>query len=54
MKAFVSSFAVAALFVTVPGRCFALWEIATVSKEQAKEMGMEVRSARAGPNHEWH
>jgi hypothetical protein len=27
-----------------------LWEIAPVTKERAKEMGMEVRSIAAGPN----
>jgi hypothetical protein len=28
-----------------------LWVIAPVSKERAKEMGMEVRSKATGPNH---
>ncbi len=44
------SLAVLAVLVVAPGRCFALWVIATVSKEGAKEMGMEVRSTAAGPN----
>jgi hypothetical protein len=39
----------AVLFVT-PGRCFALWVIAPVSKEGAKELGMEVRSTPSGPD----
>ena len=42
---------VLAVLLVAPNRSFALWEIAPVSKEQAKEMGMEVRSERAGPNH---
>src|SRR5215216_2136275 len=48
-----TAFGVAALAVLLvaPGPCFALWSIAPVSKERAKEMGMEVRSERAGPNH---
>jgi hypothetical protein len=44
------SLAVLAVLLVAPGRCFALWVTATVSKERAKEMGMEVRSAAAGPN----
>jgi hypothetical protein len=33
-----------------PRPCFALWGIATVSKEQAEELGMEVRGTKAGPD----
>jgi len=40
--------AVLAVLLIAPGRCFALWGIAQVSKEQAKEMGIEFRSAAAG------
>jgi hypothetical protein len=40
----------AVLFLAIPGPCFGLWEIATLSKERAKEMGMEVRSNAAGLN----
>jgi hypothetical protein len=43
--------AVAVLLVVAPSRCFALWDVVTVSKEHAKELGMEVRSKAAGPNH---
>jgi hypothetical protein len=43
--------AVAVVFVVAPSPCFALWGIAPVSKERAKELGMEVRSVPAGPNH---
>ena len=43
--------AVAVFLVVAPSPCFALWEIADVSKERAKELGMQVRSEPAGPNH---
>ena len=46
-----SVFLAASLIVVAPSPCFALWGIAPVSKELAKEMGMEVRSMAAGPNH---
>ena len=44
------SLAVLAVLLVAPGRCFALWSIAPVSKEGAKELGMEVRTTEAGPN----
>jgi hypothetical protein len=49
MKTILNISAVAVFLVVAPRACFALWEIAEVSKEQAKEMGMEVRSKGAGP-----
>jgi hypothetical protein len=42
--------AVLAILLITPNRSFALWSIAHISKEQAKELGMEVRSEAAGPN----
>ena len=48
MKTILTLAAVAALTATVPGRCFALWQIAPVSPEEAKKLGMEVRSNAAG------
>ncbi len=42
------SLAVLTVLLVAPGRCFALWGIATVSKQRAKEMGIEVRSTAAG------
>jgi hypothetical protein len=45
------SIAVLAILLVAPSPCFALWEIAPISNELAKKMGMEVRSERAGPNH---
>jgi hypothetical protein len=45
------SIAVLAILLVAPSPCFALWGIAPVSKERAKELGMQVRSEPAGPNH---
>jgi hypothetical protein len=42
------SLAVLAVLLVAPGRCFALWGHATVSKETAKGLGMEVRAQVAG------
>lgn len=39
---------VLAVLLVAPTRCFALWGLAPVSKERAKEMGLEVRSTAAG------
>jgi hypothetical protein len=38
------------LLMAASSPCFALWSIASVSKEGAKKMGMEVRSTAAGLN----
>jgi hypothetical protein len=46
---FAKVLTVALFLVLGSNPCFALWGIAPVSKEQAKEMGMEVRSHAAGP-----
>ncbi len=51
MKSTLAFAAITVLFVAAPSRCFALWGIAPVSKEKAKDMGMEVRSNATGPNH---
>jgi hypothetical protein len=50
MKTILNISAVAIFLVVAPSPSFALWTTSHVSKEQAKEMGMEVRSAAAGPN----
>jgi hypothetical protein len=50
MKPIFTTSAVAVFFFVATSPCFALWGIAHISKEQAKEIGMEVRSERAGPN----
>ena len=49
LRAATAIMATSTLLVIAPGPCFALWEIADVSKERAKEMGMDVRSKPAGP-----
>ena len=41
---------VLAVVLVAPSPCFALWGIVPVSKERAKETGIEVRSTAAGPN----
>jgi len=43
MKSTVSISAAAVFFVAA-SRCFAVWDVLTVSKEQAKTLGIEVRS----------
>ncbi len=50
MKAIFNISVLAVLLVVAPSPCFALWSIAPVSKERAKELGMEIRSKAAGPN----
>jgi hypothetical protein len=50
MKTLFSISVLAVLFVA-PSPCFALTLTVPVSKERAKEMGMQVRSERTGPNH---
>jgi hypothetical protein len=49
MKTILNILAVAVLLVAAPGTCFALWGIARVSREEAKELGMQVRFEPAGP-----
>ena len=51
MKTIFNIFILAVLLLVAPSPCFALWGIAPVSKEGAKELGMQVRSEPAGPNH---
>ncbi len=51
MKAIVNSVAFAVLFGVAASPCFALSVTENVSTKRAKELGMEVRSQAAGPNH---
>lgn len=46
----LSSSVMTVLLAAVPSPCFALWSIGQVSKERAKELGMEIRSKAAGPS----
>ena len=41
------------LLVAASSQCFALWSVGQVSKEQAKELGMEIRSKVSGTNAVW-
>lgn len=41
---------VLAVLLAAPSPCFALWGIVLVSKERARELGMEVRTAADSPN----
>jgi hypothetical protein len=50
MKPIFTISAVAVYFFVAASPCFALWGRMTLPKEEAKKMGMEVRSERAGPN----
>ncbi len=51
MKMTLKISAVAVFLVVAPSPCLALWGIVPVSKEGAKELGIQVRSEPAGPNH---
>jgi len=42
---------VLAVLLVAPSPCFALWDVLLVSKEEAKEFGMQVRTTATGPNH---
>src|SRR4051794_16186918 len=50
MKSAVKIAALAVLLVA-PGACFAMWDIELVTKERARELGMEVRSESVSPTH---
>lgn len=53
MKTILNISVLALLLVTAPSVCFALRDIAVVTKKQAKEMGIEVRAKLAGPDAVW-
>jgi hypothetical protein len=40
----------AVLLVMTPGPCLAAWDIELVTKDRAKELGLEIRSAVVSPN----
>lgn len=50
MKTILPITVMAILFGVAPTSCFADWLIEPVSRERAKELGVEVRSTAAGPN----
>jgi hypothetical protein len=43
MKAIINISALTVLLAAAPNPCFAVWDVMTVSKQRAKELGMEVR-----------
>jgi hypothetical protein len=49
MKPIVSIAVLATLLLVTPGPCFALWMIALVGKEEAKKLGVQVRTTADGP-----
>ena len=51
MKTKLNIIALVALLLVAPSPCFALWVHARVSKENAKALGMEVRTTAVDPNH---
>ena len=53
MKTLVNVSVLAVLLVVAPSRCSALMEIEFVSKERAKELGIELRLKPNGPNDVW-
>ena len=53
MKSITTLLALTLLLVVASNRCYAMMEIVVVSKERAKELGMEVRFTENGPNEIW-
>jgi hypothetical protein len=51
MKTIVKIVAFAILLAVTPSPCFARWAVLLVSREEAKEFGMQVRTTATGPNH---
>jgi hypothetical protein len=50
MKAILGISVLAIVLVAAPSPCFAAWSVGQVSKEQAKELGVEIRSKASGTN----
>lgn len=50
MKTILNVSILAVLLVVAPSSCFAMWGVAPVSMERAKEWGMEIHAKAAGPN----
>jgi hypothetical protein len=51
MRSMTKLLALSVLLLPTPGVCLAMDAIAPISKEQAKKLGMDVRSKPAGPDH---
>ncbi len=46
----VLNIAAVALLISVPSECFALMSIENVTRERAKELGLQIRANAAGPD----
>jgi hypothetical protein len=53
MKTILNISVLALLLTLAPSRCFALREIAFVSKQEAKEMGIRLEAQGSGPDQVW-
>jgi hypothetical protein len=53
MKTILNISVLAFLLLTAPSLCFAMREIAPLTREQAKGMGIELRAKPAGPDAVW-
>lgn len=53
MRTTLKLLALAVLLLVPPGLCFAMDSVELISKERAKELGLEVRSKAAGPDAVW-
>ena len=51
MKTLFSILAVAIFLALTPAPCFAIWDVMTVSNEDAKRLGLEVRATAGSANH---
>jgi|ERR1051325_2897504 hypothetical protein len=53
MKTLFNIAILTALLAIIPSPCFAMMEIEFISKERAKELGIELRATANGPNEAW-
>jgi len=53
MKTILNISALALLLMAAPDQCLALREIAFVSRQEAKEMGIKLEAKGSGPDHVW-
>jgi hypothetical protein len=53
MKTILNISVLALLLMLVPSPCFALREIAIISRQEAKEMGIKLEAKGSGPDHLW-
>lgn len=53
MRSTTKLLALSVLLQLTPGMCLAMDEAMPIGREQAKKLGMDVRSKPAGPDHAW-